>query len=449
MNWKNQLFIQSIMAVLLFVCINIFISGGVYASDQYTVAKGKYIIVLKESEFVRGLNVSRTGESVGQVADRLVNEVRQNQISVDAQKGVFRSARNADEVNKLGLTYEYAIKGFSAALTEESVQFLKNKPEVSYIEPDILISISAIQAPTPSWGLDRVDQQNLPLDQSYQYNTDGSNVHVYILDTGIRATHNEFGNRVGSGYDFIDNDSDANDCNGHGTHVAGTVGGASFGVAKNAMLYPVRVLNCAGSGWYSQIIAGIDWVSLNHQSPAVANMSLEGPVSQALDTALNNTVNAGVSFVVAAGNDNSDACNVSPARVTNAITVASSDSSDQRSGFSNTGTCVDIFAPGSFITSAWHTSNMATNTISGTSMAAPHVAGVAALFLETNFTASTAEVTNAIISNSTTNRISDVGAGTPNRLLFSQPPNTPPPSLPTPTPEHLGWLVPVINLILL
>ncbi len=446
MNWKNQLFIKNIIAVLLFVCINIFVAGGVYAADQYTVAKGKYIIVLKEREFVRGLNVSKMGESVGQVADRLVNEVRQNQISVDAQKGVFRSASNADEVNKLGLIYEHAIKGFSAALTEESVQFLKNKPEVSYIESDILISISAIQTPTPSWGLDRVDQQNLPLDQSYQYNTDGSNVHVYILDTGIRATHNEFGNRVGSGYDFIDNDADADDCHGHGTHVAGIVGGASFGVAKNAILYPVRVMSCTGLGQYSQVIAGVDWVSVNHQSPAVANMSLGGPASQALDTALNNAINAGVSFIVAAGNNNSDACNASPARVANAITVASSDSFDQRSGFSNTGTCVDIFAPGSFITSAWHTSNTATNTRSGTSMAAPHVAGVAALFLETNFTASTAEVTNAIITDSTTNQIADVGAGTPNRLLFSQLTNTPSP--PLPPSAHLGWLVPVINLIL-
>ncbi len=445
MYWKNQLFIKSIIAILLFVCISIYMSNIAYADNQYTIMKGKYIVVLKEEGFVRGLNVSKMGESVEQVADRLINEVRQNQIYVDAQKMVFRSANNADEANKLGLTYEHAIKGFSAVLTEESIQFLENKPEIDYIETDVLISISAIQAPTPSWGLDRVDQQNLPLDQSYQYNADGSNVHVYILDTGIRATHNEFGNRVGSGYDFIDNDSDADDCNGHGTHVAGTVGGASFGVAKNAMLYPVRVLNCAGSGLYSQVIAGVDWVSVNHQSPAVANMSLGGPAFQALDTALNNAINAGVSFIVSAGNNNGDACNASPARVTDAITVASSTSFDQRSAFSNIGTCVDIFAPGSFITSAWHTSNTATNTISGTSMAAPHVTGVAALFLETNFTASTSEVTNAIIANSTTSQITDVGAGTPNRLLFSQLPSAPQ----LPAPEYLGWLVPVINLILL
>ncbi len=445
MNWKSKLFIKSVIATFLFVFTNS-VFGGVGASDKDAIAKGQYIIVLNEHEFMRGLNISKAGESVKQIADRLIYEVKQNQISVDIQKGVFRSANNANEVNKLGFRYEHALKGFSAVLTEESVQFLKSKPEINYIEPDVFISINAIQTPTPAWGIDRVDQRNLPLDQSYQYSTDGSNVHVYVIDTGIRLTHNEFDNRVGDGYDFIDNDTDASDCNGHGTHVAGTISGTSFGVAKNATVHPVRVLDCAGGGLYSQVIAGVDWVNANHQSPAVANMSLGGPISQALETALNNAIESGISFVVAAGNDFEDACNNSPARVARAITVASSDSSDQRSSFSNIGTCVDIFAPGSLIASAWHTSDTATNTISGTSMAAPHVAGVAALFLEANFSASAAEVAAVIMANSTNNQLGDVGAGTPNRLLFSQLTNVPPPP---PPQQNLAWLIPVINLILL
>lgn len=235
-----------------------------------------------------------------------------------------------------------------------------------------------------TWGLDRIDQRDLPLNSNYHYDYDGSGVTAFVIDTGVRNTHNEFGGRASSGYDFIDNDNDSSDCNGHGTHVAGTIGGSTYGVAKNVNIVGVRVLNCSGSGTNSGVISGINWVKNNAQGPSVANMSLGGGASQALDDAVNAAVAAGISFVVAAGNDNSNACNYSPARAANAVTVGSTTSTDSRSSFSNYGTCLDIYAPGSSITSAWYNSNSATNTISGTSMASPHVAGVAALYLAEN-----------------------------------------------------------------
>jgi subtilisin family serine protease len=280
--------------------------------------------------------------------------------------------------------------------------------------------LHAVQTPTPSWGLDRIDQRNLPLNQAYEYLNDGSGVHAYVIDSGIRATHNEFSGRVGNGFDFIDNDTIPNDCNGHGTHVAGTLGGTNFGVAKNVTIHPVRVFGCGNTTPTSTIIAGINWVSANRQLPAVANMSLGGPALTALDTAVVNLINSGVVAVVSAGNDNgANACNSSPARVANALTVASSTMTDQRSGFSNIGNCIDIFAPGSAIVSAWITSNTASNTLNGTSMAAPHVSGVAALRLDVQPSQTPAQVNTAIINSATTNRISNPGSGTPNRLLFS------------------------------
>ena len=438
MAQKLSKYYQYGMLILLFVCtIPILANAG--GIDNSQVVENQYIIVLKEHQFSLATPKNAKGESVKQIAERLITEVRQNQILVDMQKGVYRSSNDEEKINKLGFVYETAIKGFSATLTEESAELLQYNPAVDYIEQDHVVSINAIQTPLPSWGLDRIDQRDLPLDDTYQYDTDGSIVHVYILDTGVRATHNEFEGRIGSGYDFIDNDSDPDDCHGHGTHVAGTASGINVGVAKNSTIHPVRVLDCRGSGFYSQIIAGVDWVTANHITPSIANMSLGGPASSSLDTAVNNAIRAGVSFVVAAGNDNSNACNTSPSRVLNAITVASSTILDQRSDFSNTGTCVDIFAPGSYI---WSALPVNYGFKSGTSMAAPHVAGVAALYLESNMAASPAEVANAIIANSTLDKITDAGSGTPNRLLFSQPTDSPPP------PQNLAWLVPVINLIL-
>jgi subtilisin family serine protease len=243
---------------------------------------------------------------------------------------------------------------------------------------------------------------------------------VYIVDTGIRFSHNDFGGRAVTGYDAVDGGS-ADDCNGHGTHVAGTVGGSTYGVAKGVTLVGVRVLNCSGSGTNSGVIAGVNWVASDHQTgaPAVANMSLGGSVSSALDTAVNNAINDGVTFAVAAGNSNRNACNYSPARVAAAITVGATTSTDARASYSNYGSCLDLFAPGSSITSAWYTSNTATNTISGTSMATPHVAGVAALYLKGNPGASPATVRDAIVNNATTGKVTKPGTSSPNRLLFT------------------------------
>lgn len=316
---------------------------------------------------------------------------------------------------RLTYLYAHAIRGFAAEMTEEQAIALSRDPDVLYVEEDGIMQTTVTQA-NATWGLDRIDQRDRPLNSTYVYTSTGAGVNAYIIDTGIRRTHTQFGSRAFAGFDAFGGNT--NDCNGHGTHVAGTVGGSIHGVAKSVRLYAVRVLNCSGSGTTSGVIAGVDWVRANHIKPAVANMSLGGGASSALDTAVRNAISAGVTFVVAAGNSNANAGNYSPARVGEAITVGSTTSSDARSSFSNYGSVVDIFAPGSSITSAWHTSNSATRTISGTSMASPHVAGVAARYLQTNPGASPATVRNAIVADATTNRISGLPSGTANRLLF-------------------------------
>jgi hypothetical protein len=331
--------------------------------------------------------------------------------------------------------YRAALKGFAATIPPAAVEGLRRNPNVSFIEADGLAYASDVQNNPPSWGLDRIDQRALPLSSSYEHQNRGEGVYAYILDTGVRLDHVEYAGRAVSGRDFIDNDADASDCHGHGTHVAGTVGGTNVGVAKSVTLVAVRVLNCQGSGSYSQIIAGLDWVTANHVKPAVANMSLGGGFSSALNTAVSNSIGAGVTYALAAGNSNADACGTSPASTPAALTVGASTSSDQRSSFSNFGTCVDLFAPGSSIYSSVMSGGY--QSWSGTSMAAPHVAGVAALYLAANPAATPAQVGTAIVGGATTSVLGGIGAGSPNRLLYSlvaggatpPPPPPPPPSV--------------------
>jgi subtilisin family serine protease len=324
---------------------------------------------------------------------------------------------NADG-GKLQYTYTRAIKGFAAELSPRALQALRANPNVARIEQDQKVTVETTQNNPANWGLDRIDQRNLPLSASYTYNRTGLGVHFYGIDTGINLTHNDLAGRVGNGFDAVTAGGTAADCNGHGTHTATTAAGTAFGVAKAATVHPVRVLDCGGSGTNAGVIAGIDWVTQNHQSPAVANMSLGGGVSATLDAAVAASVTSGVVYAVSAGNNATDACTQSPAREPSAITVAASNKQDKRANFSNFGTCVDIFAPGVGITAGWIGSNSATMTISGTSMASPHVAGVALLYREAFPGATPAQVTSAIITNSTANKIGSPGTGSPNRLLY-------------------------------
>lgn len=379
---KSQLFLPAI-------------SGGqMVAAGE--IIPGEFIVVLHDAVTRAAAGQNETAQDV---AIRLSSDIRGDVL----------------------FTYASALSGFAVRVPAEEAELaassLANDPNVAYVEPNRVVRAEDTQT-GPTWGLDRIDQANLPLSASYTYANSGAGVHAYVIDTGIRATHTQFSGRVGNGYTAISDGQGTNDCQGHGTHVSGTVGGATYGVAKQVTLHPVRVLNCSGFGSNAGVIAGIDWVTANHQKPAVANMSLGGSVSSALDAALRTSIAAGITYAVAAGNENQNACNVSPARTTEALTVGATTSSDARSSFSNFGTCLDIFAPGSSITSAVNSSDTATATYNGTSMASPHVAGAAALYLAANPTASPAQVAQALITNATLNKVTGGGTGSPNRLLY-------------------------------
>ncbi|MEU0669833.1 S8 family serine peptidase [Streptomyces lavendulocolor] len=315
--------------------------------------------------------------------------------------------------------YTSAVDGFSASgLTQTEAKRLAADPAVAKVVQNKKFTINATQDNPPSWGLDRVDQADTAGDSKYTYpDNAGEGVTAYVIDTGVRVGHKDFEGRAVSGFDAIDNDNDASDGNGHGTHVAGTIAGAAHGVAKKAKVVAVRVLDDNGSGTTEQVVAGIDWVTKNHQGPSVANMSLGGGVDPALDAAVSKAIASGVTFAIAAGNESSDAGQSSPARVPEAITVASSTKDDQQSDFSNYGSVVDVYAPGSDITSAWNDSDEGTKTISGTSMATPHVAGAAAVYLAGHQDATPEQVAKALTDGATADKISNPAQGTPNKLL--------------------------------
>jgi subtilisin family serine protease len=325
---------------------------------------------------------------------------------------------------ELHFVYENVLNGFAATLPPQAVANLQRNPNIAYIEQDAVVTLNATTQTNATWGLDRIDQPTRPLNGTYIYNNTGAGVRAYIIDTGIRTTHSEFTGRTLPGYTAINDGRGTDDCNGHGTHVAGTVGGTVYGVAKGVTLVPVRVLDCQGSGTWSGVIAGVDWVAAqkraNPSIPMVANMSLGGGASSTIDQAVTNSVQDGVVQVVAAGNSTRDACDYSPARAPLALTVGATTESDSRASYSNFGTCLDLFAPGSSITSAWSSSNTSVSTISGTSMASPHVAGVVALILEQRPTATPVEVSEILLTATVTGILSSVGTGSPNRLLQSQ-----------------------------
>ncbi|GGZ42193.1 serine protease [Streptomyces inusitatus] len=361
----------------------------------------------------------------GAVKDSYIVTLRESAVDAGSKAGKALAAGYGAKIDR---TYEAVLNGYAVSLSEAQAKKFAADPAVASVAQNRVFRTTATQTNPPSWGLDRIDQSALPLNQSYTYpDTAGEGVTAYVIDTGVRISHGDFGGRASYGYDAIDNDNTAQDGHGHGTHVAGTVAGTAYGVAKKAKVVGVRVLNNQGSGTTAQVVAGIDWVTQNAVKPAVANLSLGGGADATLDAAVRNSIASGITYAIAAGNSNADANNYSPARVSEALTVGSTTNTDARSSFSNYGSVLDIFAPGTGITSAWNTNDTATNTISGTSMAAPHVAGAAALHLAANPTASPAQVATALTTAATSGVVTSPGTGSPNRLLKVGSGDTQPP----------------------